>query len=388
MRVEWQPVPYSRCIRYLRDYVAIPSVNPMRRTDIPPEIERERRYAEHMREQLRRLGLDAQLVGDAERPSVIAEARPRDATRTLLVASHLDTVPVDGMEIEPFDPRVESGRLYGRGSCDTKAGMAALIDGLQAVLEQGSLRCNLIGVGESDEELGSTGAQAILHHLESRPPDWMIATEPTELRVVTHHKGIALVGLVARGVACHSSAPALGRNAIISLSHAVIALEELASEISERRDPILGEPTLSIGLVGGGQSPNIVPDRAWLTLDRRLLPGEDPESVRAEIEGCLQKHALEDVEVDWCSLEKPALATNAESLAVHACQRALSEEPLPSDAAAVAFGTDAGLFAKSGVPSVVMGPGSIEQAHTSREWVEVAQVETMARLFRRLLEDR
>ena len=378
---------HSRCIQHLRDYVAIPSVNPMRRTDIPPEIACERRYAEHMREQLRHLGLDAELVGDPERPSVIAEARPQGATHTLLVASHLDTVPVDGMEIKPFDPRLEGGRLYGRGSCDTKAGMAALIDALEVALHQDSLRCNLIVVGEADEELGSAGAQAVLHHLESRPPDWMIATEPTDLRVVTHHKGIALAGLVARGVACHSSNPALGRNAIVALSHAVVALEKLASEISERRDPVLGRPTLSIGVVGGGHSPNIVPDHAWLTLDRRLLPEEDPESVRAEIESCLQKHGLEDVEVDWCSLEKPALATDAESLAVRACQRALVEEPLPSDAAAVAFGTDAGLFAQSGIPSVVMGPGSIEQAHTSREWVDVAQVETMARLFRRMLED-
>ena len=359
----------------------------MRRTDIPEEIACERRYAEHMREQLRRLGLDAELVGDPERPSVIAEARPRDATHTLLVASHLDTVPIDGMEIEPFDPRVEGGRLYGRGSCDTKGGMAALIDALELVLEDGSLRCNLIVVGEADEELGSAGAQAVLHHLESRPPDWMIATEPTDLRVVTHHKGIALVDLVARGIACHSSDPALGRNAIVSLSHAVVALEELASELSERRDPVLGRPTLSVGVVGGGHSPNIVPDRAWLTLDRRLLPGEDPESVRAEIEGCLHKRELENVVVDSCSLEKPALATDAEAPPVRACQRALAREPLPIDAAAVAFGTDAGLFAERGIPSVVMGPGSIEQAHTSREWVEVAQVETMARLFRRMLED-
>ncbi len=380
-------MPTPACVRYLRDYVAIPSVNPMRRTDIAPEIVGERRYAEHLREQLRGLGLDAEIVGEPERPSLIAEARTPRATSTLLVASHLDTVPVDGMEIDPFDPRIEGSRLYGRGSCDTKGGMAALVDALEQVLASGGLRRNLILVGEADEELGSEGARVILHHIESRRPDWVIATEPTNLRVATHHKGVVQVGLVARGVACHSSDPSRGRNAIVSMSRAILALEELAAEISARSHPKLGKPTLSIGVIGGGQSPNIVPDRAWLTLDRRLLPGEDPESVRAEIEDGLHRRAIEDVEVDWCSLEKPGLATQDHTPAVRACQRALTRERLSPEPTSLAFGTDAGVFAMTGIPSVVMGPGSIEQAHTSREWVDVRQVEAMTRVFRSLLED-
>src|SRR5258706_264921 len=102
----------SASVRYTRDYVRIPSVNPMRRTDLDPAITGERRYAEHLRQQLRGLGLDAQLVGDAARPSLVAEARVADAGETILVASHLDTVPVDGMHGDPFDPRVSDGRSY------------------------------------------------------------------------------------------------------------------------------------------------------------------------------------------------------------------------------------------------------------------------------------
>ena len=380
-------MPDSTCIGYLRDYVAIPSVNPMGRSDISPQIAGERRYAEHLREQLRRLGLDTELIGEPERPSVIAEARPAGAKSTLLVASHLDTVPVDGMEIDPFDPRIEDARLYGRGSCDTKAGMAAAVDALGRVLESGSLRCNLILVGEADEELGSEGARAVVDHLESRRPDWAIATEPTDLRVVTHHKGVAQVGLRARGVACHSSDPAAGRNAIVLIGRTILALEELSEELSSHPDPRLGESTLSIGVVGGGHAWNIVPDRAWLTFDRRLLPGEDIQSVRREIESRLMLSGIEDVEIERCSLLKPALATQDDSPAVRTCQRALADEQLPEGPRAVAFGTDAGVFALAGIASVVIGPGSIEQAHTAREWVEVEQVETMARLFRRLFED-
>src|SRR5690606_25581817 len=112
----------ARSVERLREYVAIPSVNPMDRDDIPASIAGERRYAEHLAAALRRLGLDAAVIGEGERASVVAEARPAGARGApLVVASHLDTVPVDGMAIDPFDPRIEDGRLYGRGACDTKA---------------------------------------------------------------------------------------------------------------------------------------------------------------------------------------------------------------------------------------------------------------------------
>ena len=148
--------------RHLQDYVAIPSVNPMGRDDLPADMTGERRYAEHLREQLRALGLDAELAGEGERQSVIAEAHSPGASETLLVASHLDTVPVDGMEIPPFEPRVEGDRLFGRGSCDTKAGMASLVAALERVLSRGRLRRNVIVVGEADEEFGSLGVADVL----------------------------------------------------------------------------------------------------------------------------------------------------------------------------------------------------------------------------------
>jgi acetylornithine deacetylase len=375
-----------RCIQHLRDYVAIPSVNPMRRDDIPAEIAGERRYAEHLREQLRRIGLDADLIGSGERRSVVAEARTPGATETILVASHLDTVPVDGMEIPPFDPRIADGCLYGRGSCDTKGGMAALVEALERVLEAGSLRRNLIVVGEADEELSSIGVQDVLTHLGGRAPDWVLATEPTGLRVVTHHKGIALVRLVAEGKAVHSSDPKAGSNAIVTLARAVLALEELGLELARHEHERLGPATLSVGVTGGGQAPNIVPDRAWLVADRRMLPGETADAVRSEIEDALVERGVGQVCVESCRVEKGPLGTQADHPAVRACQAALVQEGRSPETSAVAFGTDAGVFASRGIAGVVMGPGSIEQAHTSREFVEVRQVEAMADFLVRLLE--
>ena len=378
----------NACIRYLREYIAIPSVNPMRRTDQDPAIVGERRYAEHVREQLRRLGLDAELIGDPARPSIVAHATVPDAGETLLIASHLDTVPVDGMEIPPFDPRVADGRVFGRGSCDTKSGMAALVAALERVLAQGTLRRNVIVVGEADEELASSGVNDVIAHLGAHPPDWVIATEPTELRVVTRHKGIVHARLRASGVACHSSEPARGRSAVVALCRTVLALEDLARELGRRVDPALGPGTLSVGQIGGGTATNIVPDDAWLLLDRRCLPGEDETSVRAELEGMLAKHALDDVRVEWCSLEKASLATPEEDPSVLAVQAALRVAALDTTPASVAFGTDAGVFSAHGIPGVVFGPGSIAQAHTAREWVAIDQVEAASAIFERIFATR
>lgn len=379
-------MPHAPCIQFLRDYVAIPSVNPMRRTDVGPDVAGERRYAVHLREQLRHLGLDAEVVGDGDRASVIAEASVAGARDTVLVASHLDTVPVDGMEIDPFDPVIESGRLYGRGSCDTKSGMAAAVAALAHVLTRGSLRRNVVLAGEADEECASAGVRDVLEGLGTRLPDWVLATEPTELRVVTAHKGIALLRLRASGVACHSSDPGAGRSAIYAIARAALALEALGGEIAARRHPRLGPPTLSVGLVGGGAAPNIVPQDAWLLSDRRLLPGEDERSVRDQVVAALTRHGVEHVRLESCTVEKPALETPEDAPAVRACQGALAALDLPTATAAVAFGTDAGVFAEHDLPGVVFGPGSIAQAHTAREYVALDQVERATAFFVRLFE--
>jgi len=377
----------SPCIQMLRDLIAIPSVNPMGREDLPAEIVGEQAVAEHVAGLLGRLGMDAALIGRGGRTSVVAEAHVSASAETLLVASHLDTVPVDGMEIDPFDPVIEGDRVLGRGSCDTKAGMAALLEALGRVLERGRLKRNLIVVGESDEELGSRGVSDVLAHLGDRRPDWVLATEPTELRLINAHKGVVHAEVCAQGRACHSSDPGLGRNAIVLLARAILAIEEGAAIFAQRPHPQLGPATLSIGIVKGGQAPNIVPDEARLWVDRRTLPGETPELVRQQIEQSLVAAGVDaEVRVDRCSEEKPPLETTPDQLAVRTCAAALESVGLSGACGPVSFGTDAGVFARAGIPGVVLGPGSISVAHTSREYVPIGEVETMARIFERLLE--
>ncbi len=358
----------------------------MDRDDGDPTIIGEKRYADHLCEQLRRLSLDAELVGDDNRPSVVAEIRVPGATETLLVASHLDTVPVDGMEIDPFDPVIDGERLYGRGSCDTKGGMAALMEAVEKVLQRGSLRRNLIIVGESDEELGSKGIGEVIRHLSDRPPDWVIATEPTNLRIVNRHKGIVHARLRAHGRACHSSMPENGRNALVDLARVVIELERVNESLAAQPDSKLGPGTLSVGLMGGGAAPNIVPDQAWLVLDRRTLPGEDAKSIAAELRDVIARSQVEKIEIESCEAMKDALETDEAEACVRMCQDLLAANRLDTATTIAAFGTDAGSYGAAGVPGIVWGPGSIEQAHTSREWVDTRQVEQMANLFVQLLE--
>jgi acetylornithine deacetylase/succinyl-diaminopimelate desuccinylase-like protein len=375
----------SPAIRNLRDYIAIPSVNPMQRDDVAADQAGERRLAEHLHEQFRSLGLDSVVIGVGERRSVVAEVTCPGAHDTVLVASHIDTVPVEGMEIDPFDPRVEHGRVLGRGSCDTKAGMAACVAALDKVLRAGTLGCNLILLGEADEEYGSRGVVDVLRHLGTRRPDWVLATEPTSMRVVTSHKGIAVARIQANGRACHSSAPTEGKNALVSLSRAILSLDELASRLATREDPRLGAGTLSVNLAAGGHAPNIVPDRATLTLDRRLLPGDTVESIRQELEDALARAGTDGLEIVSCTVAKAPLGTPDEHPAVRRCQSALARIGLESATEVAAFATDAGVFAENDIPGIVLGPGSIQQAHTAREFVEIDQVECATAFFETLL---
>jgi acetylornithine deacetylase/succinyl-diaminopimelate desuccinylase-like protein len=382
----------SRAAALLAELIAIPSVNPMGRSDIDARITGEARYAERVRDLLARLRIDAAIVGEGDRKSVLGTATARDPIDTVLVASHLDTVPVDGMVIDPFDPAVKHDRMYGRGSCDTKAGMAALLAALEHVLERGTLRRNVIVVGEADEEMASVGVHDVLGALSAngppRGPDWwVLATEPTDMKLVTRHKGRITLELVAEGRACHASEPDSGKNAVVAMAHATVALAALHEQLRVVPDRFgLGPATLSVSMVSGGKASNIVPDRAQLIVDRRILPDESIASVRAQVEELLHASAIRDVvRIAGCSLDKDALETRDDHPAVARCSAALARSGLDTKTTSAPFATDAGPFATAGLPGVVLGPGSILQAHTVDEHVELAQVDAMTEVLIGLL---
>jgi acetylornithine deacetylase/succinyl-diaminopimelate desuccinylase-like protein len=172
------------------------------------------------------------------------------------------------------------------------------------------------------------------------------------------------------------------------LARAILAIDESAAVFTDRAHPNLGPATLSVGIVRGGQAPNIVPDEARIWVDRRTLPDETPASVKAQVEEALDAAGLAgDVVVESCTEEKPPLETDPSDPGAVATAAALSSVGLSGACGHVAFGTDAGVFSRAGIPGIVLGPGSIDVAHTSREFVPIGEVETMVRIFEHLLEN-
>lgn len=325
------------------------------------------------------------------RPNVIARLPGRDATRRVIIEAHMDTVSVQGMTIPPFEPRIEDGKMYGRGSCDTKAGLAAMMHAVASLHGQGvTPPCEVWLAAVVDEEFSFRGVVKLCEGLSG---DAAIVAEPTGLRAVIAHKGVLRWRIVARGRAAHSSKPHLGINAISHMARVVLALEEDHARLAERAHPLLGPGTCNVGVIRGGVQVNFVPDQCAIEIDRRLLPGEKAEAVLAHyqrlLDGLRAQDATMDVVMDVV-METPmlvdeALETPASSAPVRVASAVLAEMGLDGEPCGVPFACDASKLARQGVPSIVFGPGSIDRAHTADEYVELDQVEQALEFYRRFI---
>ncbi len=207
------------------------------------------------------------------------------------------------MTIPPFEPRIDRGRLYGRGSCDVKGSMAAMLTAFaRLVRERPTGSANVLLAFTVDEEFTHTGSSRLAEM--DHKADLAIVAEPTSLNLVDCHKGALRWKIRTRGVACHSSTPHLGQNAIYRMRRVLEALETYADSLSESTpDPVLGPPSLSVGRIEGGQSVNVVPDWCEIEIDRRLIPGEDAGP-------CLEQSAPGTRSIglgkpDWLEFGKP-----------------------------------------------------------------------------------
>lgn len=372
----------SEAIQLLADLVAINSVNPY----FPGGDRGEADVAAFVSDYCTRLGLDvrqqAVLPG---RSNVIAELRVAGATRTLLLDSHMDTVSLDLMGPDGLRPRIRDGVLTGRGSCDTKASLAAMLTALAALTRDPSgLRANVLLLASVDEEYLMRGAEAFAR--SGTKVDAAIVGEPTSLDVVIATKGFVRWKMHTVGRSAHSSTPARGDNAIYQMAELLQQLRrEIEPRLAARAHPLVGAATWSVGRIYGGASVNIVPELCTVEIDRRLLPGETSAGALAEIDELVDKirQSLPGLTVrrdepfgDVSGLDTPASADIVRALEL-GCGRVRGESKLVG----VPYGTNASKFADAGITCVVFGPGDVGQAHTADEFVSIDQVVSAARIY-------
>ena len=359
----------DRLVADLREMISIPSVNPF---DAAPRLGfREQEMAELYCDRMSDLGLE---VGSTDvvpgRPNVWGVLKGRGEGPSLMLSGHLDTVGTENYA-EPFLTRVEDGRVHGRGACDMKAALAAYLEVVRLIRAADvSLAGDLIVTGLADEEHQMIGSR----HLGRHGPwaDYGIIGEPTDMAVCPAHKGQVAFHIRTFGKAVHASMPEKGINAIGSMSQVIEAFRAYGAELMTRKaHPLCGHARTSPGVIRGGTIVSTVPDFCELEVDRRTLPGETGEDVLREYRALLDRLAASSsefrYEISGPTMDIAPLDIPIDTPVVRSVMRAY-QEVMGDEVAASAFfgGTDAPNF---GFPSLIFGPGSIAQAHSTNEFV-------------------
>jgi len=374
-------------IQLTQDLVGIPSINPILSDD--PDLRGEHRMAEFLGQRLQKAGFSVSLPGNIPgRPNVMAKMGLSRPSRRLIIEGHLDTQGIHGMIVPPFEGRIEGGRIYGRGACDMKGPMAAALVNLTPTrLQQyADAGVELVFIGAVGEETGNLGAIELAS--SGVGADEILVLEPTDLHIVHAHKGAFWFEVEIQGLAAHGSNPSKGLNAIKAMTPVIEAIEEQVSK-SDCASKLLGRPTVNIGTIRGGSSVNIVPDRCVIQVDRRTTPGEQGSgilnSIRASLEVMVSRGIFKGFELRTIKEGVP-FETGADTSLVRRLSAACEESGVKAVTEGAAWYSDAGPFSKTCREVAVFGPGSIAQAHTADEFIEIAELIKGAHIIDRFLD--
>lgn len=364
----------------LRLLVSIDSRNPA----LVPGAPGEAQLATTLADWLVEAGLEVELIDtDSGRPTVIGWLRGTGGGKTLLLNSHTDTVGFGDMH-EPLTPRVEQGRLYGRGSYDMKGGLVAILQATAALARGPRLAGDLVLTLVSDEEHASRGTEAAIAHLQAKGArvDAAIITEPTDLQLCLAHKGFFWATITTQGVAAHGSRRADGVDAIAHMGRVLVALEQLDEELQTRpAHPLLGHGSLHASLISGGTGLSTYPPHCTLQIERRTLPNENAESVLRELNAILDRlHAADPRFQGQVTLDmfRPSLGTPADTPIAQALHTAATDVlGAPPPHIGATFWMDSALLDEAGIPTVIFGPRGAG-LHADVEWVDLASVDTCA----------
>lgn len=370
----------SSPVELLQQLVRIPSVNP----DGDPGTKQtgEAEMAAWLRPWLEGLGFDVRLEEiKPGRPNLIARAPGPDDRPRILLGPHLDTVSVTGMTIDPFGATIKDGRVWGRGATDTKGPMTAMLWGLHACRDLlSTLPVAVDFIGFMGEESGQWGSRdfAAKH---AGQYEFAIVGEPTSLDVVHCTKGSLWATVSARGRAAHASQPGEGDNAIMTLARALDVLDrDLGKELKRFNHPILGSSTLNIGTIAGGTAANIVPDLASAQVDIRMVRAlTDTMPARQFLEDFITRRNL-PLTVEGV-VENPPMDVPPD----HPWLRRITSIHPSSQPVGAPWFSDAAHLTAAGIPSVCIGPGSIDQAHTEDEFIAIDALDAGAEWFTTLI---
>jgi len=312
-----------------------------------------------------------------------------------VLSGHTDVVPVDGQDwsSDPFRAEIRGQHLFGRGACDMK-GFVAVALSLLPEMAEARLKRPIHFALSYDEEVGCAGVPRLLADLAEAEikPALAIVGEPTEMKVVGAHKAGAVIRTHCHGREGHSSAPDKGANAVMMAGEFVAFLDAFGEELKRDRDPFFDPPytTLQANMIAGGTAVNILARDARVTWEYRALPDRNADTVLARVrahaaQAILPKYRAHapDARIETVlQASYPGLVLDPESPAI-----ALARETLGANAVeSVAYGTEAGLFQRAGIPAVVCGPGSIEQAHKADEFVALAQLELCEKFLKAVIQ--
>jgi acetylornithine deacetylase len=320
------------------------------------------------------LDVRKQHVAD-DRLNVVATLKGTAGGRSLMLNGHMDTVGVEGMTIDPFKPFLDGVFLHGRGACDMKGAIAAMVGAAKVLgASESRLRGDVVFTFVVDEEHLSIGTEKIVEEYKA---DAAIVGEPTNMSIATAHKGFIWIEIEFKGKAAHGSVPEKGIDAITHAASFVTQLRDLQERLETHTHPLLGSPKIHTSTINGGVHWSIVPNQCTLRLERRTLPGETSTSIMKEIQNILDRLKEQDQSFDATArrvFERPPLETAASELVVREMQQALRESSgSPQPIVGVPYWTDGAILASS-IPTCIFGPGDIRVAHSPDEFVNLEDV--------------
>lgn len=373
-------------IQTLADLVSINSVNPA----VMPDSPGEGKVAEYIGQFFTAHKIQYQLQEVFPgRSNIIGTIPGKNPAEHVVFESHMDVVSTKGMTISPFQPKIEGTRMYGRGSCDTKATMACMLNAIKLILDAGERPSATISiVGAVDEECGQYGVLKLVEKNMGFTAG--VVGEPTELEVVRAHKGCVRWKIVTEGRSAHTSKPENGINAIVKMVKVIETIEgKVQKLLLKKTHPLVGHPALTISMIQGGTQVNFVPDRCEITLDRRIIPGEDKKMVFEEFEPVLEELRKKDPSLK-VYMEEPLIASLAmetpeDAKIVQVGVKVAQATTGNAEVSGVPYGTDANRLVNAGVPCIVLGPGNIDQAHTADEWIDTTQLAKCTEMYARIM---